>query len=162
MELVWRLSVLALRVLYDSKYGSLRDGVRLCVVPSHQKALAALGPTHYRLARTLNAIERRCFLKAAGEGAERQQEWANLADEIVREYRKWLLTHAYSASSCLLLARNPRDLCKLQAVLKREQEKLLTNTNSNMRHDDASTLTDETLVEIDRQARLDRLRDLWE
>jgi len=56
----------------------------------------------------------------------------------------------------------PRDLCKLQAMLKREQEKLLTNRTSNIRHDDASTLTDETLVEIDRQARLDHLRELWD
>ena len=54
-----------------------------------------------------------------------------------------------------------RDLCKLQAILKREQERLLIDRASGIQHDDASTLTDETLVEIDRHARLDHVRNLW-
>lgn len=87
MEIVWRLSALALRILHDSTCGSEQEGARLCVLPADQHTLAALGPTHYRLARALNAMERRQFLEAASKGARLQQEWASMADDLVKEYR---------------------------------------------------------------------------
>ena len=88
VELVWRLSLLALRIFYNSKYGNTaQGGARLCVTPADCSTLRDLGPTHYRLARALNIMERRQFLEVASEGARHQKEWANLADEIVQEFR---------------------------------------------------------------------------
>ncbi|XP_078437841.1 HAUS augmin-like complex subunit isoform X2 [Wolffia australiana] len=101
VELLWQLSVHALREVHKRIFGS---GVTYNPLPaaltdlSYLHAASLLPITKARI-----ALERRKFLKTAATAVQRQATWSNLAQEMTNEFRS---------------------LCAEEAFLQQELEKL--------------------------------------